>query len=564
LREAIVGVISAVPSVAGFFSVCLDKAGGERVLRLVEPLTLFGPDHVAAVVYMGAAARVLLSSGREHEAELLLERASLLAQDAPFARDISEARRRGLYAGAIFPLAVLRSYKCGDEALQFADKLDQQGIRLWAMVADQLRQIHYAGRGEMERAREFQEKTELHVLQGGTTWQTEIFLPAHMSTLSAVTEDVLALRKASEQLARQAKEIPALQVYGSGAYAGYLAARGNLREAHTLLTEVTTAMPPKQRIGWAFMRTQLARVLYAEGDYVAAKQLLEEITSRLVPADYEFVFPYCDALRHLAIVESGLGNHDEAVRILAQLLAKPQGAEHPLWRGLLHKARAQVALSQSDRVGFQNHLSQMEKWFRGTRNPHLVRQWERLAEAGTSGGLCERPGVSSSRPAALGDISASEQISRLLAAHTGDELILHVLKLIVRSMRAQTGHLYLKRGDVLELVAADPGGEPSAEVQHALRNLLERKSAQLAAERADAPLAESNLGAAAERTETMLGTHTETQHIGSHLLVVIVTGSGSSPRVVGGIAFELRDDSRLRLPTEAFEAIARVVTDSRA
>jgi hypothetical protein len=559
LREAIVGTMSAVPSVAGFFSVCLDRAGGERVLRLVEPLTLFGADHVAGAIHAGAVARLMLSSGCELEAEQLLERNCARAADPEFGRDLNEARRRGLHAGELLPLAVLQSYRGGDGALQIADKLAQLGIRLFAMAADQLRLMHYALRGELERAAEFQERTELHVLQGGTTWQTDVFLPAHMFMAAMLTEDALGLRQAWEQLARQAKEIPSLEVYAEAAHAGYLAARGDGREALAQLELLVTRLPPRQRIGWAVVRLNLAQLLNRGGDHARAKEVVLEVTSRLSPADYDFVFPYLDSQRHLALAELGLGNFAEAVRILDGLLAEPRAPDHPLWLGLLHKARAQVALRQGDGEAFRRHLAQLEHWFRATRNPCLITQWERLAAAGAALGLCEHARGAGSEGPPLPSLASGTELARLLARCADHERLPQALDLLVNGSGARAGYMYGLRGGALELLAAQPDGEAPAAVREALQELLEEARIKLLSLRPGPRVAAAASHPDQVRTETSFEQTVKERQAGEHRLLVLAAGSGAGGEVVGGIALELAAGMRSRFATEHLTALAELV-----
>jgi tetratricopeptide (TPR) repeat protein len=429
------------------------------------------------------------------------------------------------------------------------------------MAADQLRLMHYASRGELERAAEFQERTELHVLQGGTTWQTDVCLPAHMFMVAMLTEDALALRQAWEQLARQAKEIPSLEVYAEAAHAGYLAARGDGREALAQLELLVTRLPPRQRIGWAVVRLHLAQLLNRGGDHARAKEVVLEVTSRLSPADYDFVFPYLDTQRHLALAEFGLGNFAEAVRILDGLLAEPRAPDHPLWLGLLHKARAQVALRQGDGEAFRHHLAQLERWFRATRNPCLVAQWERLAAAGAALGLCEHGRGGGSEHPSLPSLASGTELARLLARCTVHERLPQALDLLVNGSGARAGYMYGLRGGALELLAACPDGEAPAAVREALHELLEeaRVKLQRLSLRPGARVAAAASHPDQMRTETSFEQTVKERQAGAHRLLVLAAGSSTDGEVVGGIALELAAGARSRFATEHLTALAEVV-----
>lgn len=552
LREAIVGTFSAVASIVGVLSVLLDKQGVERVLRMVEPLTLFGDHHVAYAIHQCCAARVLLVSGRECEAQAVLERNIARFDDPRFAADLAPARRKAICAGEQFTLAVLRTYQFGDDALRAADEFDTLGIRMWQMMADQLRLIHHTARGETERARAFREKTELHVVQGGTSWQTDIFMPAQMLLLTFLLGDVVTARECWEQLARRAKEIPSLEIYAEAAHAAYLALRGNLPAAITRYEQVLSRLPPRERIGWISLRMHYAEMLNLAGEHAKAKQSILEALRERAPGDAKLVLTYGDLERHLALAEAGLGNYAEAVRILDDRLATHRDQGQPLLEGLLHKARAQVALAAGDREAFDRHFGLLEACFRSTQNPVLIAQCARLAQEAVRAGVRELDfeAERTTKPASLPPHTA---ISRQLRAYSVPE---QRWDYAVRAALAQSGaraaHLYLVRAGRLELVAAEPAGEPSEAISAELASLVESARLEDAAKAAaDSALARTVdwLGDGADPehdsehgiyTQTVPGTCTE-RHMASHWLLVLCAWRGEKRVVVGGLVLELLD-----------------------
>ena len=98
------------------------------------------------------------------------------------------------------------------------------------------------------------------------------------------------------------------------------------------------------------------------------------------------VVHYLEPQRQLALAEAGLGNHAEAVRMLDALLAEHGAQDQPLLIGLLHKARAEVALSMNDAAGFDAHFAEMERCFRRSRNPALIAQIARTAKLALAAG----------------------------------------------------------------------------------------------------------------------------------------------------------------------------------
>jgi hypothetical protein len=66
------------------------------------------------------------------------------------------------------------------------------------------------------------------------------------------------------------------------------------------------------------------------------------------------------------------------MRELDHALEEHAPGRGPVTLGLIHQTRARLSLWDSDHAGFEFHRSQMEKWFRPTRNPALVSACERL------------------------------------------------------------------------------------------------------------------------------------------------------------------------------------------
>jgi hypothetical protein len=76
---------------------------------------------------------------------------------------------------------------------------------------------------------------------------------------------------------------------------------------------------------------------------------------------------------------AGLGDVAAAEGSLQALLAAHEGAGNPLTIGALHEAFADLASIRGDRDAFADHLVEVDRWFRQTRNPALVARYESLA-----------------------------------------------------------------------------------------------------------------------------------------------------------------------------------------
>jgi hypothetical protein len=310
------------------------------------------------------------------------------------------------------------------------------------------------------------------------------------------------------------------------------------------------------------------------GNHARARDIMRGAIALFGPADHRYVFPYVDAFRHLAVAEAGLGNFAEATRLLDELLLKYEGTDHPLFVGLLHRTRAEVALAMGDRETFERHLAAMERHFRGTKAPALIAQWERLAELGVRRGL---------RTAQKGSDDAE---ARVLTAFTGQTAIRQILsecrgpgerwqravELLVSRTNAAAGYLFLRRSGGVELVAATAGPELSDSVRDELVHMIEEARQRIAREleavatRTDA--APSGVVAASEDDDSD-DLHTVTTFAGSferqsgpYRLLVLSALAGGHRSILGGAALSMDTRAENAVSVDYLDVIARALHDA--
>jgi tetratricopeptide (TPR) repeat protein len=570
LREAIVDVCRAITPVIGTYSICFDGPGTERIGKLTEPLKLFGENHIGGVIHAHCNSRMLINGGRECEAVEVLVGTTTKLSDPKLFPELSKYARKSLYATDLYPLGLIRANGLGTRALEIADELAQDGDRLWATIAEQIRLVYHSNRGELEQARQYREKVELYVIQGGTTWQTDIFLPVLMFLVAFMTGDPFAIREIWQQLERRAKDIRSLAVYAEAAHTGYLALRGELAEAIARYERFLPDVPPHRVTGWMTVRSQFAETLILAGQYARARQVALDALSQVTEAEAPFVLVYAEIRRHLAVAEAGLKNYSEAVKILDDFLARYASEDQPLLIGLFHKARAQVALQMADRSKFQHHLEEMRKNFQRTMTPALVAQCDRLVEQASA---LEQP---RSAPATDATRSANvnpeiQGVYQMLSDFDDPrECSQHALELVVKEANARAGYLYLLRPNGLELAAASGPGEAPASLKQKLAELVERAYRREQAQHdklADVPktaLTEASLSAgfAPTKIETAEVREGLSEHSAEYRLMLLSTRPAGSLVVLGGIVLELTLSSKLGLSSEYLDAIASVLHDA--
>ena len=164
--------------------------------------------------------------------------------------------------------------------------------------------------------------------------------------------DTIAVRRASEQLARRAKDLPSLEVYAKAAHAAYLALRGELSAGVALYEEILPEIGHSTCVGWATVRAFYADALNRAGQHARAKQLITDVLVADQPEEQVMVGRFLEPQRQLALAEAGLGNFAEATRSWTSARKTRRTGQSAIL-GLLHKARAEVALLMSDGAEFR-------------------------------------------------------------------------------------------------------------------------------------------------------------------------------------------------------------------
>jgi hypothetical protein len=595
LREAIAGVCGMVPGAMAAFSTALDGQGTARLWSAIAPLSLFVPESFPGLMYRWGRGTAATGRGDPFQARQLY--ASLLdAFRGPTVRAVlGDGHYKSMYGGLLMGLAVMNSYSCKADALELAKEMEGIGVRTWEMSADMIRLMYYAFRGEVDEVRRYRERVELFAVQGNATWQSELFLPAILLCVDVLAGDAIAVRRTSEQLARRSKDAPTLRAYADAAHAAYLALRGELPAAITAYEQLLPEFPLRNRVMWLAVRGFFAEALNLAGQHARARTMLREALALLEHGDDTIVLSL-ESRRQLALAEAGLGNHAEAMRMLEELIAGGTAGDNPLFLGLLHKARAELALKLSDKDAFELHAGAMERLFRGTNNPALIAQCEQLADAAVRAGLREslEPAPARTHAKWMRQQSGQRTLEQLTAAADRGE---YALWLILERSLAKTGYLYVLEHDGWRLAAASTRREPPAELEAQLRALAERAAQFPQASDGSATVAVEAEGSSSDAmavTPSSLSTpHSEdelrvsapdsagrpsldpeagdkTVFIESmpapgkrieHQVLLLRARRGEYHYVIGGVILELAASELGRLGTELLAAVANALAD---
>jgi tetratricopeptide (TPR) repeat protein len=579
LQTAIKASCAILPAVTATHATCLDPVAVGRVQRVVEPLKLFGPEHVAALMYEWAPMQRLTVEGREGEAWDLVEE-NIRKNQSPAVREaMGEASWRAFGGGLLFPRGVFATYGFGQAALRGAEDLERLGIRVWAMAADQIRMLYHAFRGESEEVQRYRERVELFAVQGSTTWQAELFWPALLLNADVLTGDAISARRTSEQLARRSKDVESLKRYADAARAAQWMLRGEIPAAVALYEEILPQFPLRRTVAYETTRAYFAQALNLAGDHARAKEVVTEVISGMLEQDHRIAVHFLEPQRQLGLAEAGLGNHAGAVRILDDLLEKHGAEDNPLLVGLLHKARAELALMMRDVEALEKHVCEMERRFRSTRNPALIAQCERLSENVSRAGLSKALAMDShEKGLQLADATACTIGELSAAAEPCD----YALRLVLDRSKAKAGFLYVYRHESMQLVASSSADDAQPHLEEAL--------AQLAAVPSNAASAHPGVDPDEPQVLTEESRHVDTTGSdvdttagdldagntvfvpsapaptpwGGYQLILLRSPSGETRGVVGGLILEADPSHASRLGPDFLGGVARVLLDRRA
>jgi hypothetical protein len=565
LRSALASFCAAIPSAVSTYAGSLDAETQARLLSLLRPLSSFGRDELPALMQRYVEANVATLQGREGESRVLYGRLLEHFRSPQFRAAVGEGHSKGLTCGVLFSYGLMHGYCSSSQALECARELEEAGVRTWAMSATQLRLLYHAFRGETEEVQRNRDLVELFAVQGNTTWQVEMFLPAVLLHADVLSGDTIGARRSWEQLARKAKSLPVLDVYADFAHAAYLASRGELSAAIELYEQVLPQLPPQRRKNWLSARAYFADVLNSAGQHARAKQVASEALSHLRGEEHAVLVFTLEPQRQLALAEAGLGNHAEAVRLLEALLAEHGQHDNPLLIGLLHKARAEVALGMGEKQVFERHLAEMEQRFRATRNPALIAQCDRIAERARRAGVrTSLQPASHSQPVLMPRVtglSVEQTLAELTAAADRNQ---YALQLVMQHTHAKVGYLYLLEDDAMRLAAASHPHEPPAALEARLKELALRAEVEsLTDDEATrlelASVSQSSLRVpdeSVQRTIIIESAHPQ-QLLDNYRTVVLSTMVQGRRIAVGGFVLEVETLITFRVDQSLIEGIAK-------
>jgi hypothetical protein len=279
-------------------------------------------------------------------------------------------------------IAVLRAH--GGAALESADALDAIGLKLYSMIASQLRYLYYVARGEFARAEPHREQVELHAAHVGSVWQVETWEAAALILIHAIAiGEVVSAKRIVNRLETLSRSVPSLKRYFRLSQSALVAVHRDKRYIQAVAASYA-ADGPRGYIGWAATQGAVVRAYNQIGEFAAAKATALRAWEQVTEADREWVALFLLLEIQLAVADAGLGDVDAALARIDSLITRFSDCDHPLLQGSLHEARAHICWEAKLEPEYEASLAQVERWYRATGTPALLAKYERLASLPTT------------------------------------------------------------------------------------------------------------------------------------------------------------------------------------
>ena len=454
-------LVNCVTTQAGAGTVCLDTEAIARAAAVIEPLTVLGERHITSAIHEYCVSLMLMSVERQPEVRARWHALLARLSDAAQFTALPDYVRQLYRGGALFALGIVETWQDGDEALARAQELEDLGLRIYDRAAQQIRMLHHAGRGELELAEQYRKSMELHAVQTGSAWQVEATVPLTLGVVYSALGDVVGLKRVTGQIEQLAEryDVAALRRIRKLTQAVYLLMCGDAESALGIHREILSENAPRAFTGWARVIGHCADACNQLGRHEEALRVCKDALQHVHPEDHRFVrmFLILDVQHTLAL--AGLGRTEDAARRLQLMIAAHEDGRGPLTMGLLHEARARVALIAKDRDAFRENLSAAERWLRPTHASALIGRCEALARQAEAvfdfaRPLSSAPGVHHS--------SVVTVRSALSDCKTPRQRAERALDLLLTEGGASEGHLFAVAADGQLTLGASRSAQPPA------------------------------------------------------------------------------------------------------
>jgi hypothetical protein len=442
----------------------LDLAMAARCRAALEPIAVLPEREIGAFTRRCTlAVGAMLTEQPAATLRELRALAKILESDEPI-RHLPDHLRREYLGGCLLSIGVMESWRSSRAALEIADRIEPISP-MYALDADHLRALYFAGRGEMARADLYRQRVETRALQVGAAWQIVTLGPIDSHITSFWTHDAQLAKRAAAELERLSRELPSLAVEARRARATYLVLSGRYREAIETMRDDDSS---PALMGWSRTQGVFARAHNRLGEYERARELCRAALDGRSEEDLTFHLMNLHVQLELSIAEAALGEGPAAHARIAGLLERCEATAGPLALGAMHETRARIALRDRNVEAAREAIEGVRRCYTPTQIGSLLELCNQLSDQLAKAERGESTAAEIAVPSEPNDDAHMITRMRLILTHSDAELqgrVARALALVIDATRAADG-LVVARGDG-ECVVMSESEPPEALVRWA-------------------------------------------------------------------------------------------------
>lgn len=377
-RRAITMTVALANYTASVYAMAFDFG---RVAALRERVELIRSvrSEVAQAALAMLDGFVEFCTGCWQEAHRHMDHVLLAAERSELA-SMAEMDRRMFVGGARALKVVMEAI---DQAPSFGTSLaalQDLSMRFFELGAEMSRVCYLRLRGEEERARSVLRGAEASMVQLGNSWAFQT-VRAWVTVLAhGLTEDVVELRRAVDELERLDRAGMGLSAFVSLARAEIARMQDDGRGARSTLETALADLPQEHRLLRLCLHASLVDVLVdlEQHDRAigVAEQALRDAPAGTGPR------PARVRLRcRLAVALAQRERLDDAEAEIDELVRESEAIDNPLLVGMVHEAGYEVATLRGRVAERRHHAARTELMFSSTGNPVLIARARRLVAA---------------------------------------------------------------------------------------------------------------------------------------------------------------------------------------
>ncbi|HEX5660020.1 MAG TPA: protein kinase [Polyangiales bacterium] len=376
---------TAIVPLVGAAAVSLDAERADRIASVLGPFARLPIRATLRAVYEVCIG--LKEIGREHQARVTVHFEAMGRRIS--SRDwyplLPDESRKILSAATHFVRGAFAVFRANDtQALEHIAELESCGVKLYGMVASQLRFLLHTYRCELAQAERYRARVEVYAAHVGSAWQVELWEPAALLPLHLITGDVVATVHTVRRFDELVDEAPSLRFYRQlgehvlsllrheGVWNRVLA---ELESAERVFRE----REPRTFIGWAAAAAGIAAAYNRLGRHAEARAFCDQVQVHIEDRDRDYVMMFLDIDLQTALADLGLGKLAAARARIDGLLARHRESGHALCLGSLHEVRARIAHAAGDVQEYHEQRALMAAHFLPTGYPPLIAKCERIA-----------------------------------------------------------------------------------------------------------------------------------------------------------------------------------------